>query len=81
MVKHVEYNIQSGLEMSLLLVYPLSVLATNRALDTIISRKRSHRSSMLLDLLDTFKVGKFRALYAGIVPTIFFTFLFTGTIY
>ena len=65
----------------MLLMYPLSVLATNRALDTIISRKPKHKSSMYLDLLDTYKVGKFKALYAGLIPTIVFTFLFTGSIY
>ena len=36
---------------------------------------------MFFDLLDTWKVGKFRALYAGLVPTVLFTFLFTGTVY
>ena len=65
----------------MLLLYPLSVLATNRALDTIISRKPKNKSSMYLDLLDTFRIGKFKALYAGIIPTIIFTFLFTGSIY
>ena len=80
-VTETQYNVQSQLEWQMLLLYPLSVLGTNRVLDTIISRKPLHKQSMFFDLLDTWRVGKFRALYAGLLPTVLFTFLFTGTVY
>jgi hypothetical protein len=46
--------------------YPLSVLATNRILDTVISRKKSCR--LARDLIDTWKIGGLRALYAAFLP-------------
>ena len=42
-VTETQYNIQSQLEWQMLLLYPLSVLGTNRVLDTIISRKPLHK--------------------------------------
>jgi hypothetical protein len=46
--------------------YPLTVLVTNRVLDTVISRNRS--SSVIGDLRHTWKIGGMKALYAGFVP-------------
>ena len=80
-ITETQYNVQSQLEWQMLLIYPFSVLATNKALDTIISRKPLHKQSLFFDLLDTWRVGKFKALYAGLIPTVIFTFLFTGTVY
>jgi len=50
-----------------LLYYPLHTLSTNRILNTVISRKVANRN-MLQDLRDMFRIGGFRAIYAGIVP-------------
>lgn len=47
--------------------YPLHTLSTNRILDTVISRKVANRN-MLQDLKDMFRIGGFRAIYAGVVP-------------
>ena len=57
------------------------VLATNRALDTVISRKPRGERFIPLDLMDTYKIGKFKALFAGLVPTVFFYFLVTTSVY
>ena len=50
-----------------LLYYPLHTLSTNRIFDTVISRKVVNRS-MLQDLRDMYRIGGFRAIYAGIIP-------------
>ena len=68
------------MDYSLLLVYPLLVLATNRALDTIISRKPRNTWFIPNDLIDTYKVGKLKALYAGLLPTVFFAVLFSTSL-
>jgi hypothetical protein len=49
-------------------VYPFHTLATNRILNTVISRKISNRS-MVSDWKDLWSIGKFNAIYAGFVPT------------
>ena len=74
-----EIRLHYQLHPSILLIYPLTVLATNRALSTVISRKTGRRT-ILSDLIDTYKVGKFKALYAGLVPTLFFYVLTTSTL-
>jgi hypothetical protein len=51
--------------------YPLTVLATNRILDTVISRKSSGR--LFSDLLNTWKIGGLGALYAGFLPYFLFS--------
>jgi hypothetical protein len=57
--------------------YPLTVLATNRILDTVISRKSSGR--LFGDLQATWKIGGLRALYAGFLPYFLFSQLFNYT--
>ena len=62
-------------------MYPLSVLATNRALDTVISRKTWSRRSIVWDIKDIFGLGKFKALYAGIIPAMVIFSLDSGCLY
>ena len=64
-----------------ILFFPLAVLSINRALDTVISRKPKGMQTIITDLMDTYRIGKFRALYAGIVPATIFSLLFTTTLY
>ena len=46
--------------------YPLTVLGTNRVLDTVISRKPS--PSLVSDFRDLWRIGGIRALYSGFLP-------------
>ena len=81
--RRTSYTFNHKFDYSLLLVYPLMVLSINRALDTVISRTPSSVGSLKLinDLSNTYKIGQFKALYAGIVSTVFFKLIFTGTLY
>ena len=81
LVEYSDYFIDSFFDVDIFLVYPLIVLATNRALDTVISRKPRSERFIPFDLGDMHKIGRFKALYAGLVPTIFFSILFTTSIY
>jgi hypothetical protein len=57
-------------------VYPFHTLATNRILNTVISRKISNRS-MVSDWKDLWSIGGFNAIYAGFVPAM--AWLILGT--
>ncbi len=54
----------------LFLVYPFHTLATNRILNTVISRKP--KTSLLSDFKDMQRIGGFKVLYAGFVPCMMF---------
>ena len=64
-----------------ILFFPLMVLSINRALDTVISRKPRGMQTIITDLMDTYRIGKFRGLYAGLVPATLFSLLFTTSFY
>ena len=57
-----------------LLVYPIGVVATNRALG-IIGTFELKRKTLYGDLKSLYKIGKFRALYAGFIPTVMMTLI------
>ena len=63
----------------MLMAYPLTVLGTNRVLDTVISRKPNKRF-LLLDLKDTFKIGGLKTLYAGFGPFFIANIIISGSL-
>ena len=67
----VRYTFQSPVSPFWIVMYPMSVLATNRALDTVISRKIWSKRFMVQDIRDIYSLGRFKALYAAIIPGIF----------
>ena len=75
------YTFQSPVNPYWILMYPLSVLATNRALDTVISRKVWSRRFMPLDMRDIFSLGRFKAVYAGIIPGVFMFMMDSALLY
>ena len=80
-IYEVRYTFQSPVNPYWIIMYPLSVLATNRALDTVISRKVWNRRFMPLDLRDIFSLGRFKAVYAGIIPGIFMFMMDSALLY
>ena len=60
----------------MILAFPLSVLATNRILDTPISRNGTANSfrplHMYKDLIALMRLGGHRTLFAGLIPTMIF---------
>ena len=76
-----KYTLRTQLQFMHLLFFPLMVLSVNRALDTVISRKPKGMQTIITDLIDTYRIGKFRALFAGLVSAALFSMLFTTTFY
>lgn len=52
----------------LFLLYPFHTLATNRIINTVISRKK-YNKTMFKDFKDMYSIGGRRAIYAGFIPT------------
>jgi hypothetical protein len=77
----VDESIHSALEETVVLLgFPLIVLTTNRALNTIVSRKslrREYLFKMVPDLQLMFKIGGRRALFAGLLPYTLFAVFFS----
>ena len=61
---------------TMILAYPLSVLATNRIMDTPISRSGTANSfrpvHLYRDLIALMRLGGHRTLFAGLLPTMAF---------
>ena len=59
---------------SMILVFPLHVIATNRVLDTALrGTSNSFRpSSLWTDLVNLRRIGGFKTIFAGLVPTLIF---------
>lgn len=81
-----EYTIQTEIAYHLsdqtwygIFIYPLHTLATNRILDTVISRKPGKRS-MVTDYRDMWRIGGRNVVFAGYVPYFLVSALYTGQI-
>lgn len=59
-------------------VYPFHTLATNRILNTVISRKNSN--SMITDFKDMWRIGGRNAIFAGYSTYFLVSVLYTGQI-